>query len=628
MGLFSILGLGIAQMMQSMYAAQKGLEQRSNVNLLNGELFRSLGVSSGDSNSATFKSTCRNTFGSVNPVDGTSVIVPSGDTIVRNLDNTADTYSKAVSYYNQTIKISSIALRDFMPDAANGYIGTARVEIEYQKAGQSIGVNIFKRDFMVMVSLLKPGDTFMGALVSAADDRKIRTCSSLAGGGTAIELWQAVSGTNDIFYPFKVGVGTSVPNTKFNVSADNSVKTPMAGEGFQFHGGDPYFGTVSSDNQSLGFGVSGAAGSLTSLSGPWVGSISDDRFHIRTNNVERLVVTRVGNVGISRDSPRGALDVNGAVRIRAGAPTDDMATAGIAFEDNGDTGLFMTNYSSSATGDLQIFSNAISRITVLSSGRVGVNKTDPAVQFHVVGTGEVMRVENSSGVFAIEPPGIFSSATSTGIAQPLSFSSSSTTFSVGGSNRLTLDGSGFNSIVGGTSINGGLSVQNFNTTDLSGALNVAGVSTFSQVVNVNNRSSFTGNMSVVGEITTSSPGNIIAGGEVVANSDRRLKTEIRPLPNALEKVLMLKPVVYKLKRNKTNDFIGFVAQDVEELFPELVRTAPNGIKSVNYMAMTAPIVKSVQDLHENMDEEIKLLKIENQKLRNQIDELRRTVESL
>lgn len=57
----------------------------------------------------------------------------------------------------------------------------------------------------------------------------------------------------------------------------------------------------------------------------------------------------------------------------------------------------------------------------------------------------------------------------------------------------------------------------------------------------------------------------------VSYSDERLKTDIQLLPNCLEKVMQIRPVSYKLKKQENNDrTIGFIAQDWNAVQPEVI----------------------------------------------------------
>lgn len=72
-------------------------------------------------------------------------------------------------------------------------------------------------------------------------------------------------------------------------------------------------------------------------------------------------------------------------------------------------------------------------------------------------------------------------------------------------------------------------------------------------------------------------GNVTVTGNFVNPSDRKLKRDISPFHSALEKIALLNPVTYyyDLEKNKTIHLpetkqYGFVAQDLENIFPDLV----------------------------------------------------------
>ncbi|MEL6659056.1 MAG: tail fiber domain-containing protein, partial [Bacteroidota bacterium] len=77
-------------------------------------------------------------------------------------------------------------------------------------------------------------------------------------------------------------------------------------------------------------------------------------------------------------------------------------------------------------------------------------------------------------------------------------------------------------------------------------------------------------------------------GAYTAASDRRLKKDIRPLETDLDRILQLQPSRYVYRDNNPDEIssIGFVAQEVQELFPELVHEQKGerdrGLLSVNY----------------------------------------------
>jgi hypothetical protein len=96
-------------------------------------------------------------------------------------------------------------------------------------------------------------------------------------------------------------------------------------------------------------------------------------------------------------------------------------------------------------------------------------------------------------------------------------------------------------------------------------------------------------------------------------SDARLKRDVHALPAILNKVMELKPVGYEMIKNnpKHEKSIGFIAQDVNKLFPELVTIATdtvsgygniNGLHSVNYTGFTVLAIKAIQEQQQLIDE--------------------------
>lgn len=94
-----------------------------------------------------------------------------------------------------------------------------------------------------------------------------------------------------------------------------------------------------------------------------------------------------------------------------------------------------------------------------------------------------------------------------------------------------------------------------------------------------------------------SKGNITSNGEITAYSDIRLKTDIQPLENRG----YIKPVTYK-KDGK--DCIGFIAQEVRGLYPELVieDNTEDKYLSVNYAQYVAVLQAQIIDLKKEIDE--------------------------
>ena len=93
--------------------------------------------------------------------------------------------------------------------------------------------------------------------------------------------------------------------------------------------------------------------------------------------------------------------------------------------------------------------------------------------------------------------------------------------------------------------------------------------------------------------------------DVTAFSDKRLKTDIKNIDDALSKVIKMQGVYYK--RNDIQDAkeqVGVLAQDMEEILPQVVITADDDIKtkSVDYGKLTSVLIESIKQLKTEIDE--------------------------
>ena len=91
-------------------------------------------------------------------------------------------------------------------------------------------------------------------------------------------------------------------------------------------------------------------------------------------------------------------------------------------------------------------------------------------------------------------------------------------------------------------------------------------------------------------------GHFTATGDLIANSDIKLKTNIQPLEKSLEKVNQLRGVRYDRVDIEKDNCIGVIAQEVEEVYPEFVSESEDGIKGVDYSKMVAVLIESVKEL--------------------------------
>ena len=121
-------------------------------------------------------------------------------------------------------------------------------------------------------------------------------------------------------------------------------------------------------------------------------------------------------------------------------------------------------------------------------------------------------------------------------------------------------------------------------------------------------------------------------GSWLANSDARLKKNIRPLSSEemLEKILALQGVTYEWNDDKTGTkrpegfHYGFTAQNIQEIFPSLVTEDKQGFLQTPYGTYDAMTVEAIRALNDKIEK----LAAENAKLRTQSSELAQLKEDM
>ena len=104
--------------------------------------------------------------------------------------------------------------------------------------------------------------------------------------------------------------------------------------------------------------------------------------------------------------------------------------------------------------------------------------------------------------------------------------------------------------------------------------------------------------------TFHSHGAITSNGDITAfnSSDERLKDDIKLIPDALGKVEAINGVtfVWNDKSDKEGNDVGVLAQQVEEVLPEVVVTRDDGYKAVRYDKVIPLLVEAIKELSEKV----------------------------
>jgi len=308
-------------------------------------------------------------------------------------------------------------------------------------------------------------------------------------------------------------------------------------------------------------------------------SNSSQAVAIGTTSGEKMRIADNGNVGIGTTAPAGKLDVNGSLLVVSGSSAGvtipgtvgplgigasirgyyPAAGGGAGFEigseETGVNGAWIS-LGASARGDASrsstIFTNAnAERMRILANGNVGIGTPAPAAKLHVNG--------NS----------IFGSATST--IDPVT-------------DRIT-------GLV--------ISEEGILSTRSNNAWSIGLPTTSGRILNL-----YTDNGAVVhaGAID-------VSGGTTsyLTTSDRRLKTNIRDFKTSGKLIDRLHPKIYDWK-DGGKDAVGFIAQELYEVFPAAVAKGDDNAKKVeqpwmvDYSKLIPVLVAEIQSLRSRVAE--------------------------
>ena len=322
---------------------------------------------------------------------------------------------------------------------------------------------------------------------------------------------------------------------------------------------------------------------------------------------EGVAVDASGNVGIGTSSPGYPLTMNVTTSshpfyLKNNTSSyysglilyNDQGHASIISQNGGNYspwgGANTLNIGTVTNNNLNFLQNDTVRMTINSNGYVGIGTTSPTKTLNVQGTG--IQIGQTTTNILTATDGNVSSYLESSIGYGTRLSSNhDISLSPGSSEKFRITSSG----------------------------NV-GIGTSSPSVSLH----------VAGNACTTGT------GMTACASDRRLKQNIKPIENALDLILKVKPVHFTWNQLSEKEFgyksgtqdIGVIAQEIEKINPDWVKTVKSDYKMVKDSFTKWYTIKAIQELNEIVEKENSALRSRYASLLDEHNSLKKEIKEL
>jgi hypothetical protein len=487
------------------------------------------------------------------------------------------------------------------------------------------GYDLDSKMYLLSAALEKEAGYYMTALSKSAHFRvSMATPGVRLGSSTSDPLYLQTNNTNAISIDTSQNVGIGTDST--------------GGEALRIYRSSGATAAIYSNTSNATIGLTGynsttpvTAALEVSSTAVSIGAVTNHPLRLLTNSTEAMRINTSQNVGI------GTATVGARLHVHSGASDEvtrfeSTGNPYISLYDSGTrTGYLYSNTStlelvSEATKDLMlqgagaviIKSNGNNeRIRVLSGGKVGFGTNNPSEIIESYGTdaGIIVHYSGQSrgGLWAFSSTRVALATTTSGDDLVFGYTGSPGS-SAAFVERMRVDNStgyvgiGTNGPVYYLDVRGGFQTQ-------------------AMYPRLNN--TYNIGYSLVG-IATAAYSNVYSYA-YPSLSDYRLKEEIREISGSLPKIANLRPVVYRyndILENIENlgDRVGFIAHELQEQFPNLVRGEKDAINEANGIPKMQEIYQD--DLLPYMVDAIKELKSQNDSLKSEIQSLKDQISSI
>ena len=416
-----------------------------------------------------------------------------------------------------------------------------------------------------MIRFIESTNTDGFQLTFDGSDNKLKFISDSSGTEVTRMVIQRADGN--------VGIGTTSPTAKLEIEGDatsNDTAQLIVASGGVDNNSIIHF---TDDEGSQVNAIGSLEGNILTLASQNELVFKTGTSSILGNTDTRMTILTNGNVGIGTTGPGDKLDVNGTVRAKAPATSDwafvgynsaSTASSGLWF-DNGDGELLLRDDSNAL--NVRIRSDAAS---YFNGGSIGIGTTSPNLKLDVIsGSNNGIRIsatDTTSNWRDISIRSYVTEAEADALTDHTHFfttnpsGATETAFSKYGGTVIQGRDDGNSSFAIRLGNGGGYATRMF--------MDAVGVTTFSNTVTATN---------------------------FILSSDKRLKKNVKEVDN---KHIDVDWKTFEMKSDKGQKRYGVIAQELEKVHPEFVRTDEQGMKSVAYIDL---LIAKIAELEARLD---------------------------